>query len=163
MQGSIHSINVSRGGVPKRPIDEADVTSEGITIDWQQDRRYHGGPERALCLYSLEVIETLQREGHPIDVGSVGENITAMGLDWPHVKPGLRFTVGDEVLIEISSYANPCGTIRYAFADERSARIANRQHPGQSRVYARVLRGGRIRKGDAIALAAPGAGVTTPA
>ena len=49
-----------------------------------------GGPLAALCLYSLEVIQALQAEGHSIFPGSVGENITLSHLDWSRVTPGVR-------------------------------------------------------------------------
>ena len=39
---------------------------------------FHGGPERALCLFSLERILELQAEGHPIFPGAAGENITIL-------------------------------------------------------------------------------------
>ena len=54
--GRVESINTSRGGVPKTAVLEAQVTSEGIVGDVQRDLRYHGGPERAVSIYSLELI-----------------------------------------------------------------------------------------------------------
>ena len=52
----------SDGGVPKRPLPWAQVRAEGIEGDRQEDCRYHGGPDRAVCLYSLDLIEALQGE-----------------------------------------------------------------------------------------------------
>ena len=54
--------------------------------DRQRNPRIHGGLERAICLFSLEVIEALQAEGHPIVPGSTGENVTLAGLNWFTVK-----------------------------------------------------------------------------
>ncbi|MBW3625504.1 MAG: MOSC domain-containing protein, partial [Armatimonadetes bacterium] len=62
----IAGLQISPGGVPKRPIESGRVTALGIAGDQQRDRRFHGGPTRALCLYSLERIEQLRDEGHPI-------------------------------------------------------------------------------------------------
>ena len=36
-----------------------------------------GDPGRAVCLFSMERILQLQKEGHPIDIGSTGENLTS--------------------------------------------------------------------------------------
>ena len=78
----VHQISVSDGGVPKRPVFEARVTAQGVAGDRQRNVKVHGGPDRAVCLYSLELIEALKQEGHPIAPGSSGENFTLAGLDW---------------------------------------------------------------------------------
>ena len=113
---------------------------------------HHGGPERAVCVYSLERIHSLQVEGHPIDVGTVGENVTVEGIDWDLVVPGARLRVGNEVLLEIASFTDPCKTIKGSFIDGKFIRIAQKLHPGWSRVYARVLSEGPIRSGDPVQL-----------
>ena len=112
--------------------------------------KHHGGPERAVCIYSLERIHSLQTEGHPIDVGTVGENVTVEGIDWDLVVPGVRLRLGAEVLLEIASFTNPCKTIKASFIDGEFIRIAQRLHPGWSRVYARVLSEGSFRSGDPV-------------
>jgi MOSC domain-containing protein YiiM len=150
-EGRIESINTSRGGVPKTPVLEAHVTSEGITGDVQRDLRYHGGPERAISLYSLELIADLQREGHPIAPGTAGENLTIAGIDWRLVVPGCEIQVG-EVRLAVTRYASPCENIRHNFKDEDFTRISQKVHPGWSRVYARVVTGATIRPGDIVRL-----------
>ncbi len=146
----IHQINISLGGVPKLPITSAVVGTLGIEGDKQEHLKYHGGPERAMCLYSSEIIECLRDEGHPIVPGSTGENITTSGLDWSLLKPGSRLHLGEEVLIEITSYTVPCRNISASFANGDFKRISQKLHPGDSRLYARVLVGGRIKVGDMI-------------
>src|SRR5262245_43275719 len=74
--GSVYQVNISSGGVPKCAVPEADITVGGVSGDRQRDPFNHGGPERAVCLFSLDVIERLRAEGHPIAPGTVGENIT---------------------------------------------------------------------------------------
>lgn len=150
--GTVHSINTSRGGVPKLPRPEAAVTADGLAGDRQRDRRYHGGPMRAVSLYSLERVLALQQEGHPVDVGTMGENLTVAGLDWSRVGPGVRLSVGD-VLLEITKDAPPCKTIAGSFTDGGFTRASQKVHPGWSRFYARVLREGTVRVGDPVALA----------
>ena len=111
---------------------------------------HHGGPDRAVCVYSLERIRSLQAEGHPIDVGTAGENVTVEGVDWDMVVPGAQLRLGDQVLLEIVSFTNPCKTIRASFIDGQFIRIAHKLHPGWSRVYARVLSEGQIHFGDPV-------------
>ena len=150
--GTLVSINVSRGGVPKRRVSGASVSLLGLEGDGQDDIKHHGGPERAVCVYSLERIHSLQVEGHPIDVGTVGENVTVEGIDWDLVVPGARLRVGNEVLLEIASFTDPCKTIKDSFIDGKFIRISQKLHPGWSRVYARVLSEGPIRSGDPVQL-----------
>lgn len=146
----VHQINVSDGGIPKRPVLEAKVTKSGIAGDRQRNLKLHGGPERAICLYSLDLIERLQEEGHPIDAGSTGENLTLAGLDWNELAPGTRLTVGPEVRLQIASYCAPCELNACWFHDKVIERISQKTNPGWSRLYARVLAEGIVRPGDAI-------------
>lgn len=152
MEAHIFQLNCSRGGVPKSPVREALLTREGLTDDRQAHTRFHGGPERALCLFSLEQILKLQREGHPIYPGSVGENITIVGLDWPALEPGCRLSLGDEVIIEMSSYTVPCKSIAGSFIQGDFSRISQKTYPGEARLYARVLRPGRLAMNQKIVL-----------
>ena len=150
MDGYIFQLNCSDGGVPKRPVREAQLTSTGLACDKQAKRKIHGGPERALCLYALERITELQDEGHPIFPGSVGENVTVVGVDWKTLEPGSRLALGDEVIIEISSYTSPCQTIAASFIDGEFKRISQKKHPGESRLYARVIQTGKLETGQTV-------------
>lgn len=152
--GSVVSINISGGGVPKKPLSGAQVSLLGLNDDAHDDMIHHGGPERAVCVYSLERIHALQAEGHPIGVGTAGENVTVEGLAWDLIVPGTRLRLGNEVLLEVASFTSPCKTIRESFIDGRFVRISQKLHPGWSRVYARVLSEGKIRSGDPVELLA---------
>ena len=150
--GSVHQINVSDGGVPKLPVDRAEVTTLGILGDRQRDLAHHGGPNRALCLFSLEVIERFRAEGHPIEAGSAGENVTVAGLDWAAVIPGTRILLGPEVEVEVTTYTTPCNANARWFSDGDVTRMLQSRHPGNSRVYARILVPGTIRAGHRVEL-----------
>ncbi len=147
--GEIVSLHRSPGGVPKTFVAEVAVTRDGLEGD---GHRYylHGGEDKALCLYAMELIEALQAEGHPIAPGTTGENVTLRGLDWRRMVPGARVQLG-AVLAELTDYATPCKTITGSFHDGRSTRIGQKVHPGWSRVYGRVVVPGVLRVGDAAA------------
>ena len=130
MTGRIVQINVSPGGVPKRPVPRARVMRSGIEGDAHRDAERHGGPDRALCLFSLEQIEALQAEGHPVEPGTLGENLTVAGLDWPRVQPEDFFRLGDEVLVQITRFTSPCLSVRAAFLDGAYARVSQSGTPG---------------------------------
>lgn len=152
MAGRIFQLNVSNGGVPKLAVREALLDVSGIEGDRQRDLRYHGGPRRALCLFALERLLELQAEGHPVFPGSVGENLTVVGLDWSGLAPGARLALGAEAVVEITSYTAPCKNIAGSFRGGDFKRISQKVHPGDSRLYARVLRPGRIAVGQPVAL-----------
>jgi MOSC domain-containing protein YiiM len=145
-------VSVSNGGVPKLAVESAEVSASGVSGDRQRDRRNHGGPERAVCLFALENIEAMQSEGHLIFPGSTGENITTSGLDWNLVVPGARLRVGETLLLEVTRYTTPCVNIQPSFADGDITRMSHLLHPDNSRVYARVLEPGPVRAGDLIEL-----------
>jgi len=159
-QGHIFQINASQGGVPKLAVSRGEITFTGLAGDRQTNPDVHGGPERALCLYSLERILALQCEGHPIYPGAIGENLTIAGLDWEVVTPGMRLQVGENVLLLLTRYTTPCNTIVAAFSgrfpgDEiasgsPSQRVSQKLFPGWSRLYARVLQPGLVSVGDRV-------------
>ncbi|MYA20808.1 MAG: MOSC domain-containing protein [Chloroflexi bacterium] len=150
--GTIHQISASNGGVPKLPLEQARAFIGGLEGDAQADGKHHGGPERALCLFSLEQIEEMAAEGHPIAPGRAGENVTLSGIDWSLVVPGARLRLGDGVLVEISSYTTPCWKNAPWFIEGDFNRMNQKTNPGCSRVYARVLEEGLLRTGDAVDL-----------
>ena len=70
--GSIVQINISPGGIPKRPIAEAEVTPEGIRGDSWAHPQIHGGPNQALLLITSEGIGQLIAQGYPLFPGRAG-------------------------------------------------------------------------------------------
>jgi MOSC domain-containing protein YiiM len=150
-QGRVESVNVSRGGVPKTCVPEVMITEHGLQGDHQDDLRYHGGRDRAVSLFSLDLINALRAEGHPIAPGTAGENITISGLDWTALAPGRELLAG-AVHLYITGYAAPCEKIRRSFRDGDFIRISQKVHPGWSRFYTRVLSGGLVRPQDVVKL-----------
>ncbi len=152
MDGRIFQLNCSDGGVPKSAVREARVTPAGLECDRQAHTKFHGGPERALCLFSLEKILELQAEGHPIFPGSAGENVTLTGLAWERLAPGVRLALGGEVVVEISKYTTPCNAIADSFRERDFRRIDQKYSPGDSRLYARILQTGTVKVGQEVRL-----------
>ena len=150
MNGLVHSINISSGGVPKRTVDSANIGKEGVEGDFNRFRDGRGGdPDRAVCIFSLERIEELKQEGHPIEVGSTGENLTIRGVSWDSLVEGARMEVGD-VVLELSEPCAPCSKIGESFIGRRFDRVDHEQEFGWSRWLARVVREGRVSVGDSV-------------
>ena len=147
----VHQISVSNGGVPKLAVMEAMIRRVGVEGDRQRNPDIHGGPDRAVCVFALEVIQALQGEGHSIAPGSTGENLTLAGLDWSAFKPGDRIRIGS-VRLEFVSYTAPCVHNGRWFLNEDFSRISQKKYPGWSRMYARVLNEGLVRRGDPVVM-----------
>jgi MOSC domain-containing protein YiiM len=153
--GILRRINVNpRGGVPKGAVPSAVISADGVAGDRQRNRRFHGGPARAVSLFSKEVIDRLAAEGHPIAPGSTGENLTLAGLPWDAIGVGDRLLIAGRALLEVTSFATPCKTIAGSFLAGKSVRISQKLHPGESRLYARVIAPGEVREGDPVLLLA---------
>ncbi|HXI81038.1 MAG TPA: GNAT family N-acetyltransferase [Verrucomicrobiae bacterium] len=153
--GHVLQVNVSPGGVPKHPVDRAWVGRLGLDGDAHQHHTVHGGPHRAVALFAMEAIERVQADGHPIEPGSVGENLTTAGIELARLEAGTRLAVGETLLLELSGPANPCDVIKGAFRAGKSGRISILTHPDDTRMYARVLAEGEVRPGDAIRVLPP--------
>jgi MOSC domain-containing protein YiiM len=136
-------LNVSCGGIPKRPVDSARVTRFGVEGDSQRNLKYHGGPNRAVCIYSTELYQDLRDEGIHVDKGDLGENFTTRGLELNELEKGDRLRVGD-CLIEITDVRVPCNTLK----------IWNPKLPkavvGRSGWVAKVVEEATVQAGDAI-------------
>lgn len=148
-RGAVVQVSASNGGVPKTALTSATIGPRGIAGDRQTERRHHGRPLQALCLWSQEVIDALREEGHPVHAGAAGENLTVAGIDWATIRPGVRVAVGD-ALLEISAFATPCAKNAQWFSDGTFRRIDHNVAPGWSRAYAWVLEGGAVAPGAVV-------------
>ena len=150
-------VNLSGGGIPKQPVASAWVGTFGLRGDEHDERTVHGGPHQAVCLYGIEAIERLQSEGHPVEPGSVGENLTTTGVEWSTLPVGTRARIGETLELEIAAPATPCKTQTRNFSDGRFSRMSIDLHPSDSRMYARVLHEGDVRPNDPITILPPAA------
>jgi MOSC domain-containing protein YiiM len=159
VNSSVLQISISRGGVPKRAIGEAEVNSLGIVGDHQAHPEVHGGPFQAVLLVTWEGIEELIRQGFPLFPGALGENLTTRGLDRRWLRAGQRYRVG-EIIIELTTLRQPCaqlsvygaGIQRAVYDAEAAAGDSASPRWALGGFYASVMRGGTIRTGDPIQL-----------
>jgi MOSC domain-containing protein YiiM len=152
MIGTVAQIASSGGGVPKRPVTRATVDLGGVVGDRQRSRVHHGRQWQGLCLYSRELLDALRDEGHPIDAGCIGENLTLTGLEWSRLRGGVIVEIGD-VRCRLTAAAAPCTNIAAWFRDGDFTRVDHQRHPGWSRWYATVLSGGTVTAGDRVRIA----------
>jgi len=143
MTGKLVQLSISNGGMPKLPVAGARVTREGVSGDCHKNRKYHGGEDRAICIFSIELYDRLRTHKIDLTPGAVGENFTTAGIDLDAIKPGDRFRVG-EAEIEIMKVRVPCKSLTQWHP--KLHKIIN----GHSGWMARVTQEGEVKAGDPI-------------
>ncbi|MGB7159090.1 MAG: MOSC domain-containing protein [Tepidisphaeraceae bacterium] len=146
MTGILAQLSISPGGIPKTPIDAAHVWRDGVAGDAQRNRKYHGGPDRAICLYSEELYAWLREDGVDLANGAVGENFTTRGVDLQSLRKGDQLRVGETCVLEITNVRVPCRTLM-KWSPDLPWMIE-----GRSGWVAKVVSEGAVRAGDPIEL-----------
>ncbi|WP_059170763.1 MOSC domain-containing protein [Bacillus sp. FJAT-27445] len=97
--------------IGKDPVAEAYLTKDGFIGDGIANTKFHGGPDRALCLYPYEHYSLWEKEfGRKLVPPVFGENITATGMQESEVYIGDIFKIG-ETTVQITQGRVPCSTI----------------------------------------------------
>ncbi|MGC9029808.1 MAG: MOSC domain-containing protein [Desulfomonilaceae bacterium] len=140
-KGTVVAVCVSKKkGTPKTEVASA-VILEGYGLEGDA----HGGPwHRQVSLLSVEQISAMKDRGLEVGPGSFAENLTTEGVDLDAVSLGDLIAVGDSALLEVAQIGKECHT-RCAIYH----RIGDCIMPSHG-IFARVKRGGVVRKGDAV-------------
>ncbi|HEX5213817.1 MAG TPA: MOSC domain-containing protein [Vicinamibacterales bacterium] len=124
---------------------------ESLEGDEVADPRVHGGPDKAVCVYSADNFPGWRRVLARDDVGAgaFGENFTITGLTELDVAIGDQFQIGDAV-VEVSQPRGPCWKLgrRWERPDLPKLVVAS----GRSGWYFRVRRQGVVAANAAITL-----------
>lgn len=153
----------------KRPVDAARLTPLGLVGDEQADRRYHGGPDQALCVYGLAQYEHWRpilgpALGPSFGPGAFSENLTLDGFDETTACIGDTLRLGAREtapLVQISLPRQPCGRLAGKLGRPDLVKLV--KDSGLSGCYLRVVDpgDGEVRAGDAVVRTArPAHGVT---
>lgn len=162
--GQLLSINVSMlqtvpfgtkevvTGINKKPAGSGSLllSEAGLPGDAQGDLVNHGGPDKAICVYSAEHFPYWAEQwGREVSAGAFGENFTVSGTTEHDVLVGDIFAVGGAVL-QVSQPRQPCFKLGMKHGLPRLQ--VDVQETGYTGFYFRVLQAGRVAQGDALRL-----------
>jgi len=159
--GTIIQINVSFGGMPKRPIAVGAIGPLGIEGDSHHHPEIHGGLRKAVLIIASEVVDELTARGYPLFYGALGENLTTRGLALRDIRIGDQIRAGT-ALLEVTQPRGPCRqldvygpTLKEELSDDR-VRGGDYTSPrwGMSGFYTRVLLPGQVQPEDPITVVA---------
>ena len=126
---------------------------ENLDGDRQFNRKHHGGPEKAVCIYSAEHYPAWRAECDRPDqpFGSFGENLTVIGLTEERTCLGDIYHAPSGAAIQICQPRVPCANVRRHWGATRLP--ARMRETGFTGFYCRVLAEGMLHAGDALTLA----------
>ena len=138
--GIIRAICISeRRGTKKQEVLQAELKEKwGIVGD-----AHAGDWHRQVSLLSQEKIEAFRSKGADVAYGDFGENLVVEGFDLAALPTGTRLKIGDAVL-EVTQIGKECHS-----HCEIYQRMGECIMPKEG-IFARVLHGGCIEKGDEV-------------
>jgi MOSC domain-containing protein YiiM len=142
------SINISKGGIPKLPVDRVQVIVDGLVGD-EHDHECHRTPKQAVCLLDVERIDELRGEGYAFYPGAAGENLTVRGLDAQALPVGTRLTFSGGLEIEITKIRKPCFVLDSIDPKLKKTAV------GRIGTYAKVITPAMVTTGETIAVQMP--------
>ncbi|MBW2436882.1 MAG: MOSC domain-containing protein [Deltaproteobacteria bacterium] len=132
-------------GTRKASVDEAYLKKEhGLEGD-----AHAGKWHRQVSFLASEEIDKARQSGLDVKFGDFAENIATTGIDWKNIPVGTRIRLGPEALVEITQIGKECHN-RCAIYYKAGDCIMPREG-----VFARVLKEGKIKRGDQISFEQP--------
>lgn len=105
----------------------------------------HAGDwHRQVSFLASESIEKSRKKGLDVTFGDFAENISTTGIDWKTIPIGTRFKLGRTAVIEVTQIGKEC-IKKCAIFYQAGDCIMPREG-----VFAKVIEGGIINKGDKI-------------
>lgn len=139
-------------GIFKEPVEgRVAVRRLNLEGDRQADLSVHGGPEKAIYVYSAEYYHFWRERFPEMDLpsGMFGENLTVEGLLDESVHIGDRFQVGSAHVV-VTQPRVPCYKLGLKFG--RDDILKRFLESGLTGFYLAVLKEGEVAAGDRITL-----------
>ena len=130
-------------GTTKEPVPEGELKEEyGLVGDAHADCCTH----RQVSLLAMESIDKMQGLGVELKPGDFAENLTVEGIDILSVAPGTRMRVGSDIDLEVTQIGKEC------HSGCAIQKLVGKCIMPKEGIFARVIRGGVVKPGDAISV-----------
>jgi MOSC domain-containing protein YiiM len=143
----------SPSSIIKTSHQQLHIEKNGALEDEQGNKKLHGGPEMALHQFAQTTYPLLQKAftsiADKLQIGSIGENISAPQMDEKNVFIGDIYQMG-EVSLQVSSPRAPCSKINQRYGLRKIDLFILEQ--GITGWYFRVIKSGHLKLGDKISL-----------
>jgi MOSC domain-containing protein YiiM len=148
----IDEIDPWRSAFLKEPVaGRIELASENLAGDRQADLSVHGGPDKAVCVYSADHYPAWRRELRDVRSGPgwFGENFSIEGQAEETVCVGDAYRVGTAV-VEVSQPRGPCWKLGRRWGRIDMPKLA--LQTGRTGWYFRVRETGGVAAGDELTL-----------
>ncbi len=143
MNAQVFEVSISnKKGMRKVNIKEA-ILIENYGI---KDDAHAGNWHRQVSLLALESIEKIRAKGLDVNPGDFAENITTIGINLVNLPIGTKLKLGSDALLEVTQIGKECHS-RCAIYEQAGDCVMPREG-----IFAKVLVGGVIKKGDPITI-----------
>lgn len=136
-------------GICKKPVKKPlHLGTLGFNGDAVGDLKNHGGPDKAICVYSLDHYTYWEKIlGIKLAHAAFGENLSISDQKEFDVCIGDIFQLGTAI-VQITQPRQPCRTLAARYGRNDLAKLfVNSGHTG---FYLRVLKEGIVKKGDSL-------------
>jgi Uncharacterized protein conserved in bacteria len=146
---TMHGNKPVQTGIFKSPSSSKHYLSKtGLSGDGQADLVFHGGPDKAVCVYFERHFPYWEEWlGNKLSYGAFGENWTVS--DWTEHD----LCIGDivqagEIVVQVSQPRQPC--FKLGIRHQRPELTAQVQQTGLTGFYFRVLKEGEVGAGEGL-------------
>jgi MOSC domain-containing protein YiiM len=139
--GSITAVCIG----PVKHERKEQVESAELVVGHGLEGDAHAGSDRQVSLLAVEAIDRMREKMPELVPGDFAENLTTEGLSLELVRIGSRLKIGTGIVLEVTQIGKACHracNIRKIVGDCVMPREG---------IFARVVQGGTVRKGDEIA------------
>ncbi|OGR32203.1 MAG: molybdenum cofactor sulfurase [Desulfuromonadales bacterium GWD2_61_12] len=140
-QGEIVAVCISPGKGERKRDQGAGILVENFGL---ADDGHAGDWHRQVSLLANESVDKMRAAGLDVGPGDFAENLTTRGIDLCTLAIGTRLRVGPEAILEVTQIGKECHT-RCAIYYQAGDCVMPKEG-----IFARVIKGGPVRRGDAI-------------